>query len=102
MNGERRIIRHIVLRGQVQGVGYRAFVEHHARQRNLAGWVRNRRDGSVEAVFAGLQKTVEAMIAACGIGPLGARVDGLDQRDGSKADLAVGGEADAFSVLPTA
>ena len=47
------IVRHVVVRGRVQGVGYRAFVEHHARLRNLTGWVRNRRDGSVEAVFAG-------------------------------------------------
>jgi acylphosphatase len=96
------MIRHVIVRGQVQGVGYRAFVEHHARQRNLAGWVRNRRDGTVEAVFAGEEKSVAGMIAACGYGPLGARVDSVDQRDGSKADLAVGGAADEFSVLPTA
>ena len=48
-----RVIRHIVVRGRVQGVGFRAFVEDEARQRGLQGWVRNRRDGSVEAVFAG-------------------------------------------------
>lgn len=102
MNDEPRIIRYIVVRGQVQGVGYRVFVEHHARQRDLTGWVRNRRDGSVEAVFAGLQKTVEGMIAACRIGPLSARVDAIDQRDGSEADLAVGGASEnRFSVLPT-
>ena len=48
-----RIIRHVVVRGRVQGVGYRAFVEYEAQRRELDGWVRNRRDGSVEAVFAG-------------------------------------------------
>ena len=48
-----RIVRHVSVRGRVQGVGYRAFVEHHARQRGLEGWVRNRSDGSVEAVVAG-------------------------------------------------
>ena len=101
MNDEPRIIRHVVARGQVQGVGFRAFVEHHARQRDLTGWVRNRRDGSVEAVFAGPQKTVEGMIAACRIGPLSARVDRLDQRDGVAADLAPA-TGDGFSVLPTA
>ena len=58
------IVRHVVVRGSVQGVGYRVFVEHHARLRNLAGWVRNRRDGSVEAVFAGPEKTVNGLIAA--------------------------------------
>ena len=47
------IIRHVVVRGRVQGVGYRACVEHEAHRRGLDGWVRNRRDGSVEALFAG-------------------------------------------------
>ena len=46
-------IRHVTIRGRVQGVGYRYFVEHEAIARDLEGWVRNRRDGSVEAVFAG-------------------------------------------------
>ena len=39
------VIRHIIVRGRVQGVGYRAFVEHEAQRRGLHGWVRNRRDG---------------------------------------------------------
>ena len=42
-----------MIRGRVQGVGYRAWVEHQASTRDLEGWVRNRRDGSVEALFAG-------------------------------------------------
>ena len=46
-------IRHVIVHGRVQGVGFRAFVEHEALRRGLEGWVRNRRDGSVEAVFAG-------------------------------------------------
>jgi acylphosphatase len=102
MTGEPRIIRHILVRGRVQGVGFRAFVEHHARTRDLSGWVRNRRDGSVEAVFAGLQKSVEGMIAACRIGPLSAQVDSLVQRDGTAADLKADASEDKFSVLPTA
>ncbi|HZL31338.1 MAG TPA: acylphosphatase [Pseudolabrys sp.] len=102
MDDEPRIIRHILVRGSVQGVGFRAFVEHHARQRDLAGWVRNRRDGSVEAVFAGPAKSVEGMIAACGYGPLSARVDQVDQREGIEADLKVGASAGEFSLLPTA
>ncbi len=101
MSEEATIIRHVVVRGRVQGVGFRAFVEHHAQQRQLAGWVRNRRDGSVEAVFAGPEKSVEGMIAACRYGPLSARVDTLDQRDGSEADLKTGVSEDRFSVLPT-
>jgi acylphosphatase len=102
MSGEPRIIRHIVVRGQVQGVGFRAFVEHHAVQRNLSGWVRNRRDGSVEAVFAGPAKSVDGMIAACRIGPLSGHVDALDQRDGSDDDLKLVRPGDLFSALPTA
>jgi acylphosphatase len=101
MNDEPRAVRHILVRGKVQGVGYRVFVEYHARQRDLAGWVRNRRDGSVEAVFAGLQKSVEGMIATCRIGPLSAQVDSLDQRAGTEADLMTGAPDDKFSVLPT-
>lgn len=102
MNGEPRIVRHIVVRGRVQGVGFRAFVEHHALQRNLNGWVRNRRDGTVEAVFAGPAKSVNGMIAACCVGPVSGHVDALDQRDGSDDDLEFVRPGDLFSVLPTA
>src|SRR5260370_19491211 len=48
-----RAIRHLVIRGRVQGVGYRAFAEYTALDHGLAGWVRNRRDGAVEAGLAG-------------------------------------------------
>jgi acylphosphatase len=94
-----RVIRHIVVRGRVQGVGYRAFVEDEARQRCLQGWVRNRRDGSVEAVFAGPAAEVDAAIDACRRGPLSARVSALDQREGTEVDLSE--RSGNFSVLPT-
>lgn len=96
-----KIIRHVVVRGLVQGVGYRAFVEHEAHRRGLHGWVRNRRDGSVEAVFIGPREAVEAMIEACRRGPYAARVEAIDHRDGSEADLGGLAPDDAFSVLPT-
>jgi len=96
-----RVIRHIVVRGRVQGVGYRAFVEDEAHQRGLGGWVRNRRDGSVEAVFAGPAADVEAAIEACRRGPFSARVSALNQREGTEVDLAERRGGD-FSVLPTA
>lgn len=95
-----RVVRHIVVRGRVQGVGYRAFVEDEAHQRGLQGWVRNRRDGSVEAVFAGPQAEVESVIDACRRGPFSASVSALDQRDGTEADLAARA-GETFSVLPT-
>ena len=58
------VIRHIIVRGRVQGVGYRAFVEREALRRGVEGWVRNRRDGSVEAVFARAQENVDAVVEA--------------------------------------
>jgi acylphosphatase len=96
------IVRHVIVRGLVQGVGYRAFVEHEAHRRALHGWVRNRRDGSVEAVFAGPRDKVEAMIEVCRRGPYAARVDALNHRDGGEADLGARAPGDAFTVLPTA
>jgi acylphosphatase len=100
MREDSRIVRHVSVRGRVQGVGFRAFVEHHARQCNIEGWVRNRRDGSVEAVFAGPRTSVEGMIRACGVGPLSAKVDGFDQREATEEELSSRG-ADLFSCLPT-
>ncbi len=100
MSGD--IICHVVVRGRVQGVGYRAFVEDEAHRRRLRGWVRNRRDGSVEAVFSGPRSEVEAAIEACRRGPYGAHVDALDQREGTDADLLAGAEGSSFSVRPTA
>jgi acylphosphatase len=95
-------IRHVVVHGRVQGVGFRAFVEAEALTRGLAGWVRNRRDGSVEMVLSGEVAAIEAMIEVSRQGPLGARVDALHQRDGEAADLRPRRPGEAFSVLATA
>ena len=94
-----RIIRHVLVRGRVQGVGYRAFVEFEALRRGIEGWVRNSRDGSVEAVLAGDADAVAAMIEACRRGPHSARVDALDQRAGSEDDLKSRRAGELFSVL---
>lgn len=64
----------VLVRGIVQGVGYRAFVEREAVARGLSGWVRNRRDASVEAVFCGPADGVASLIEACQTGPRLARV----------------------------
>ena len=94
-------IRHVTISGRVQGVGYRAFVDHEARSRDLEGWVRNRRDGSVEAVFAGPADAVAAVIAACRRGPSSARVQAL-RDDAANPDLLNLREAgERFSMLPT-
>jgi acylphosphatase len=95
-----RAIRHVVIRGRVQGVGYRAFVEYTALDHGLAGWVRNRRDGGVEAVFAGPPVAVAHMVEACRRGPPGARVDSIDEREGTPDELALCGGV-GFTVLPT-
>jgi acylphosphatase len=96
------IVRRVVVRGRVQRVGYRAWTEHSALQRGLQGWVRNRTDGTVEAVFAGPLPVVEAMIEACRRGPPGAQVDRLDQQDGGLDDVVLRRRGEMFSVLPTA
>jgi acylphosphatase len=98
---EGRIIRHVSVRGQVQGVGFRAFVEYHALRHGVEGWVRNRRDGSVEAVFAGPPPAVEAMIAECRVGPPSGHVDALDQREATSDELALRKPGELFSFLHT-
>jgi acylphosphatase len=60
---------HVSITGRVQGVGYRAWVAREALSRGLHGWVRNRIDGTVEAVIAGEAGAVDAMIVACRRGP---------------------------------
>jgi acylphosphatase len=94
-------LRHAIIRGRVQGVGYRVWVEDEALRRGLAGWTRNRRDGSVEAVFAGAPEAVAAMIEACRRGPPSARVEAVDVRAASPDDLAARRAGEKFSLLPT-
>lgn len=96
------VIRHVIVHGRVQGVGFRAFVEREALTRGIEGWVRNRRDGSVEALFAGDADVVADMIEACRQGPLGARVDVQHQRDSDGEDIKLRRRGELFSVLPTA
>jgi acylphosphatase len=95
------LIVRVVIRGRVQGVGYRAWTEYAAQERGVAGWVRNRRDGAVEALFAGMADDVLAMIEACREGPPGARVQTVDQLSADTDDLALRRGGEAFSVLST-
>ena len=94
-------IRHVAIRGRVQGVGYRAWVADEAAARNLEGWVRNARDGSVEALFAGPADVIAAMIAACWRGPSMARVDAVQEDDGHPDALKLRRAGERFTVLPT-
>ncbi|MFK8251059.1 acylphosphatase [Ancylobacter terrae] len=94
-------LHHLRVRGRVQGVGYRAFVEREAIRHGLAGWVRNRTDGSVEAILAGPAETVAAVIEACRRGPTLARVDAVET-GAPPAGLPSVAAGDGFRVLPTA
>jgi acylphosphatase len=94
-------IRQVTIRGRVQGVGYRAWVEQRARAHALEGWVRNRRDGSVEALFSGPEDVVSNMVASCRRGPSSARVDAVQEEPGNPDALNVRRAGERFSVLPT-
>jgi acylphosphatase len=93
------VIFQVVVRGQVQGVGYRAWAEITALELGVEGWVRNCRDGSVEALLAGSEEVVLTMIELCRDGPPGAQVQAVDQREAISADLALRRTGELFSVL---
>jgi acylphosphatase len=91
---ETRTVR-VVVEGRVQGVGYRYWTERAAGELGLSGWVRNRRDGSVEALFSGPPEEVAQMLERCRDGPRAAHVTAV-------RILEEGGEAPTgFDVLPT-
>jgi acylphosphatase len=96
-----KIVR-IFARGRVQGVGFRYFVAGEAEVSGLEGWVRNRRDGSVEAVIAGEAALVDGMIEALRNGPPVSNVEKIDVLAASCADLQYRHAGEKFSVLPTA
>ena len=72
------IRRRVVVRGVVQGVGFRWSARNRARTGGVSGWIRNRGDGAVEAVFEGECDAVESMVRWCQSGPRGAEVDGVE------------------------
>lgn len=83
------------IEGRVQGVGFRTFVEREAVAQGLSGWVRNRRDGGVEAVLSGPPEQIDLMVGRCRIGPGGSRVDMVKILDED------GPINDGFEVRPT-
>ncbi|MDR2001242.1 MAG: acylphosphatase [Zoogloeaceae bacterium] len=78
-------VKRLIIIGQVQGVGYRYGMAVEARRLNIAGWVRNRRDGSVEATVSGDAEAIAAIIAWAKRGPPHARVDQVIIESGSGA-----------------
>lgn len=88
------ITRHLIITGRVQGVGFRFYMERKARELGISGWVRNRRDGAVEAMVQGSSGAVEAMIAWARRGPPSAVVAEVRVTDAS-------GDFATFEARPT-
>jgi acylphosphatase len=80
-SGESRVRLRAVIRGRVQGVWFRGATAEEARRRGVDGWVRNRSDGAVEAVFEGAPESVAALAGFVRRGPPSARVESVELRD---------------------
>ncbi len=89
------VSRHLHIHGRVQGVGYRNYIEYKAAQTGVGGWVRNRLDGSVEALFCGTPQAVAEMIECAKRGPRASAVERVEI--GDSAEFHAG-----FSRRPTA
>ena len=88
-------VRHLRIAGRVQGVGFRLYMQREARARGITGWVRNRVDGTVEAVVQGGPEAVDALIAWANHGPPSAVVSAVKVTESS-------GDYTDFATLPTA
>ena len=88
------MVKHLQISGRVQGVGFRYHMIRAAHEHGITGWVRNRRDGSVEAMVSGAPDAVEKIIAWARRGPPGAVVTDVQIAEGS-------GEFSEFGTLPT-
>ena len=95
---EETLIRRVIVEGFVQGVGYRDFVRRAAVRLRISGWVRNRADGTVEALIAGAPADIEGMLAELRRGPRGAMVTNLRLAEPEAGDEAHTG---AFAIRPT-
>jgi len=78
MSQKDKLRAHVVIKGRVQGVWFRASAMEQARRAGVSGWVRNRPDGTVEAVFEGERASVMQVLAWCYRGPSSAQVTGVD------------------------
>jgi acylphosphatase len=87
-------IRHFLITGRVQGVGFRFYMQRKARELGVTGWVRNRRDGSVEAMAQGESDAVETLTSWARRGPPSAVVADIRIGEGS-------GDYSSFETLPT-
>jgi acylphosphatase len=96
-----RIVR-LVIHGRVQGVGFRCFIEGEASVSGTEGWVRNRRDGTVEVVLKGDEALIEGIINACRRGPPPvSHVEKIDISDAGEDDMKLRHRGEKFSSLST-
>lgn len=93
MNGP-GVVRLVRIHGLVQGVGFRQGLREEAARLGVTGWVRNRSDGSVEAMLQGQDSAVQALLAWAAVGPPGASVERVEVHEGA-------GEHSAFEHRPT-
>jgi len=98
MPPEEPLSRRVIIEGFVQGVGYRHFAYHAARRLKLSGWVRNRADGTVEALISGPPEAIEAALAELRRGPRGARVRSIVLAEAAGAEWTPG----TFEIRPSA
>jgi acylphosphatase len=99
MTGIEKIVA-VRIQGRVQGVGFRAFVLHEAERLGVKGWVRNRLNGDVEALFAGPTSAVDSLVALCRRGPDHARVTDLSMYEPKQDELSEQ-PLSGFHLLPT-
>jgi acylphosphatase len=95
------IRKRVIVHGYVQGVGFRYSARAQAGRLGIGGWVRNRGDGTVEAVFAGPAGAVDEVLDACRRGPDGTGVDRVDLREEAAAGLIPSSRPAGFYVMPT-
>ena len=88
------VVKRLLIEGRVQGVGFRYALADEARARRLGGWVRNRRNGDVEAIVAGLEEDIDAVVAWAHVGPPAAQVTAV------RVEAATG-EFTGFDIAPT-
>src|SRR5947209_2081108 len=101
MTSEEREIKRLMIRGTVQRIGFRVWVEREALNLGLKGWVRNRSDGAVEVLVAGSSEGLAAMIERCWKGPPLAKVESIDIETATALDLGHRRPGEAFSLLAT-
>ena len=89
-----KVTKHVIVKGHVQGVGYRASMMMEARRLNVTGWVRNRVDGGVEAMVHGWPSDVAQILNWARHGPVGARVSAMQVNESS-------GAFDSFEQRPS-